>query len=133
MGRCLPDLSANADWIASPYLLVVRGAVKPSGGTSAATPLVAALLTLINASLPSRQRVGFLTPLLYGTNGRGAQPVGATSCTDIVGGDNTTDHLGGYAATPGYDAVSGWGTPVGASLAETLRSICQSTGQSAAG
>ena len=38
-GRCIPDVAANADWNASPYLLVVDGHAEPNGGTSAASPL----------------------------------------------------------------------------------------------
>ena len=34
------DIAANADWNASPYLLVVDGKSQPNGGTSAATPLI---------------------------------------------------------------------------------------------
>ena len=48
VGRCVPDISANADWNASPYLLVVDGQPQGNGGTSAASPLIASLLTLIN-------------------------------------------------------------------------------------
>src|SRR5262249_52803267 len=47
-GRIVPDLSANADWNASPYLLVVDNGAEGNGGTSAASPLVASLIALIN-------------------------------------------------------------------------------------
>ncbi len=53
-GRVIPDVAANADWDASPYLLVLDGQSGPNGGTSAATPLWASLLTLINAQKGSR-------------------------------------------------------------------------------
>ena len=118
VGRCLPDLAANADWNASPYLLVVDGGAQPNGGTSAATPLVAALIALINAKLPRGKRVGYLTPVLYQDNGSGkaGMTVGEFSCTDVVSGNNNTATAGGYSASAGYDAVSGWGTPVGTKL-----------------
>jgi kumamolisin len=121
-GRCIPDLSANADWNASPYLLVVDGGTQPNGGTSAATPLLAALIALINGNLPSGKRVGYLTPILYQKNGSGTTTVGATGCTDVVSGNNTTAKAGGYAADPGYDAASGWGTPNGKQLLSILES-----------
>jgi len=35
-------------------------------------------------------------------------------------GDNVTDSIGGYQAGPGYDAVSGWGTPDGQKLLASL-------------
>ena len=120
VGRCIPDLSANADWNASPYLLVVGGSAQPNGGTSAATPLVASLLTRINEKRPANKRVGYLTPVLYQSkSGRGAT-VGSAGCTDVVSGDNTTAHVGGYSAAAGYDAASGWGTPDGEKLMKAL-------------
>jgi kumamolisin len=115
-GRVVPDIAANADWNASPYLLVVDGQSQPNGGTSAASPLVASLLTLINASRPAGNRVGYITPVLYQSNG--SKTVGNTGCTDVQSGDNTTAQAGGYSAGPGYDAVSGWGTPNGTNLAK---------------
>ena len=116
VGRCVPDLSANADWNASPYLLVVDGGSQPNGGTSAATPLMAALIALINAKLPAGTRVGYLTPVLYGKDKTGTKIVGSMVCTDVVSGNNTTAKAGGYSAGPGYDAASGWGTPNGTAL-----------------
>jgi len=116
VGRCIPDVAANADWTASPYLLVVDGGFQPNGGTSAASPLWAALITLINAK--RGKRIGYLTPLLYQI--RNGATIGATGCNDIQSGDNNTDELGGYRAGPGYDAVSGWGTPNGAKLLAAL-------------
>jgi kumamolisin len=100
-------------------LLVVDGQSQPNGGTSAASPLVASLLTLINAGNAAGKRVGYVTPLLYqsSTGGSGA---GAAGCTDVVSGNNDTATAGGYSAGPGYDAASGWGTPNGVSLAQAL-------------
>jgi kumamolisin len=119
-GRCVPDLAANADWNASPYLLVVDGKAQGNGGTSAATPLVAALLTLINASRPAGKRVGYVTPVLYQPSPTAGLTIGAAGCTDVTSGDNVTDKIGGFSAAVGYDAVSGWGTPNGAKLAQLL-------------
>jgi len=117
-GRVVPDISANADWNASPYLLVVDGQSQPNGGTSAASPLVASLLTRINASRPAGKRVGYITPVLYQSSGTGT--VGSSGCTDVQSGDNTTAQAGGYSAGPGYDAASGWGTPNGVNLAQAI-------------
>lgn len=122
VGRCIPDLAANADWNASPYLLVVDGQPQPNGGTSAASPLVASLLTLINSTRTPGKPVGYITPVLYQPNGNGGTPPGAIACTDVQSGDNNTDSIGGYSAGPGYDAASGWGTPNGVKLAQALPS-----------
>jgi kumamolisin len=124
VGRAIPDLAANADWNASPYLMVVGGQAIANGGTSAASPLVASLIALINSKRAPNDRVGYLTPVLYQTpngNGRAGQTVGALGCTDVVKGDNTTAKAGGYSAGPGYDAASGWGTPNGVKLLAALQ------------
>jgi hypothetical protein len=34
--------------------------------------------------------------------------------------DNITAEVGGYSASPGYNAVSGWGTPDGVKLAQAI-------------
>jgi len=90
-------------------------------GTSASTPLWAALLARINASLPGTQQQRFLTPLLYhsGTDG---QPRGKTGCVDIAIGQNPShpDPGIGYQAQAGFDAVTGWGIPDGTALLGTL-------------
>jgi kumamolisin len=125
LGRCIPDLAANADWNASPYLLVVDGQAQPNGGTSAATPLCAALVTLINQARGAGNRIGYLTPLLYQPQPGGSvgHTIGQAACTDVVSGNNATAAAGGYSAGPGYDAASGWGTPNGASLFAALAGI----------
>ncbi len=119
-GRVIPDLAANADWTASPYLIVVDGQPQPNGGTSASSPLIAGLLTLINAKRPADKRVGYLTPVLYQTIGANNVTVGSAGCMDVTSGNNDTAQIGGYSAGPGYDAVSGWGTPDGKKLAQAI-------------
>ena len=114
VGRCVPDVAANADWNASPYLLVVDGKAQGNGGTSAASPLWASLVTLVNQARGAGKRIGYLTPLLY----QGG--AGSAGCTDITSGDNVTAAVGGYRAGSGYDAVSGWGTPNGKQLLAAL-------------
>ncbi|WP_043289069.1 S53 family peptidase [Paraburkholderia oxyphila] len=121
-GRCMPDVAANADWNASPYLLVVDGHAQANGGTSAASPLWAGLIALINSQLSGGKRVGYLTPMLYQTAGAGgAATLGAAACTDVTSGNNNTASAGGYSAGAGYDAVSGWGTPQGQKLLAAIQ------------
>ena len=118
-GRVLPDVTA----LAGPplYDLIFMGRDFPNGGTSASTPLWAALITCINAELPANLQQRFLTPLLY-ANGKNGQPRGKTGCVDITVGQNASDPEPGvgYQAQPGFDAVSGWGTPDGAALLQAL-------------
>lgn len=113
-GRVVPDVAA----LAGPpfYDLVFQGQDNPNGGTSAATPLWAALLVRIAAGLPAAKRLRFITPLLYGAAQDG-QPLGQAGCVDITAGGNRSPSIPpGYSAGPGYDAVSGWGTPIGTRL-----------------
>jgi kumamolisin len=116
-GRLVPDVSANAAG-STGYFVIVQGQPQISGGTSAATPLWAALLVrLIKANVP----VNYVTPVFYQTvQGSRGKPIGAMGCADITVGNNDTAAAGGYSAGPGYDAVTGWGSPKGTALAEAL-------------
>jgi len=121
-GRCLPDVAALANF--SGYLLVVDGAAQPNGGTSAAAPLWASLLARINAALVAggKPRVGYLTPLLYGAGPQAGKTLGQATCFDVTSGDNSTAAaVRGYQARPGFDCVTGWGSPNGAELLSALR------------
>lgn len=114
-GRVVPDVAA----LAGPplYDLIFLGSDSANGGTSAATPVWAALLARL-ASAGWKQ--GFLTPLLYQPGPSGA-PLGATGCVDVTSGDNASPSPGrGYEAGPGFDAVSGWGVPDGIALSDAL-------------
>jgi kumamolisin len=44
-------------------------------------------------------------------------------CTDITVGDNASAAIGGFHAGPGYDAVTGWGSPVGTALVDALLTV----------
>lgn len=117
-GRVIPDVAA----IAGPpgYDVFVLGQEIRVGGTSASTPLWAALLARIVSGLPAGEQRRFLTPLLYG-NPSGGSPVGQVACHDITTGDNRSIGLTeGYQAGDGFDAVTGWGTPDGAVLRRLL-------------
>jgi kumamolisin len=53
-----------------------------------------------------------------GANGK---PLGETGCRDITSGNNDTASIGGYSAGSGYDAVTGWGVPIGTALQSGLK------------
>jgi kumamolisin len=120
-GRVVPDIAA----LAGPplYDLIFVGRDFPNGGTSASTPLWAALIARINAKLPANKQQRFLTPLLY-QPGSDGHPRGQSTCHDITVGENTSHPQPGvgYKAKKGYDAVTGWGTPNGAALLTALSS-----------
>jgi len=105
-GRGVPDVAGDAD-PASGYQVRVDGQNLVIGGTSAVAPLWAGLIALMNQKLG--HPVGFLNPLLYGSlAGRGL-------FNDIVSGNN-----GGYTAAVGWDACTGWGSPIGDKLLKAL-------------
>lgn len=132
MGRIVPDVAAHAqtDLKRTGYFFVADGPlglmVGVNGGTSAAAPPWAALLARINAILEKEKgagkRAGYLTPVLYQA-GEDGKPIGAVVCKDITDGDNISATIGGYQAGPEYDAVTGWGSPIGTRLLDTLRTI----------
>jgi len=109
-GRGLPDLSAVADPNTG-YAVLVDGLWQLVGGTSAVSPLVAALLARINAiaGRPS----GLINPALYRASVN-------NQFNDIISGNNSVDGVNGYSASAGWDPVSGWGTPGGSSLLRLL-------------
>jgi kumamolisin len=118
-GRVVPDVAALAG--APFYDVIVLGGDAPNGGTSASTPVWAALVARVDALLPADKQQRFLTPLLY-ANGANGKPLGSSACSDITVGNNTSspDPGVGYKAGKGYDAVAGWGTPIGTALLEGL-------------
>jgi kumamolisin len=117
-GRVVPDVAAVAG--APFYDLIFLGQDSPNGGTSAATPVWAALLARVASGLPADRQLRFLPPLLYATNADGAA-VGSIACTDITSGDNRSTGIApGYEAQQGFDAVTGWGTPKGTVLQQQL-------------
>ena len=102
--------------------VVGGGQLQPSGGTSAASPVFAGIIALLNdARLSAGQpTLGFLNPFLYylGYNGlndiTGGQSVG---CNGINGQTGAVVVGGGivpgaaWNATTGWDPVTGLGTP----------------------
>lgn len=115
-GRVVPDVAADAS-ANTGYWTVVDGQGGASGGTSAAAPLWASLIARLNAAMGGR--VGFLSPLLYQAGSDG-KILGQSGCRDITSGNNDTASIGGYSAGPGFDAVTGWGVPIGAALQSGL-------------
>ncbi len=105
-GRGVPDVAGDAD-PASGYNVRVDGQNFVIGGTSAVAPLWAGLIALFNQKLG--HPVGYLNPLIYGSL------AGKGLFNDIVSGNN-----GSYAAGPGWDACTGWGSPIGAKLLKAL-------------
>lgn len=108
-GRGVPDVAGNAD-PATGYEVRVDGQDSVIGGTSAVAPLWAGLLACLNQRLG--KPVGFLNPLLYGSL------AGRAGLRDITSGTN-----GAFAAAPGWDACTGWGSPNGSALLAALQAL----------
>jgi kumamolisin len=124
-GRIVPDVSADASantgyrmFGPNPQAANPPSVWQTVGGTSAATPLWASLIARLQQL---GKKVTFLTPRLYAptpsTNGKS---LGNFACRDITQGTNASGDAEGYAAGPGYDAASGWGSPNGGNLLKAL-------------
>ena len=107
--RGVPDVAGDAD-PQTGYDVRVDGSNLVIGGTSAVAPLWAGLIALVNAAKGSP--VGLVNAALYAAAASGASP-----CNDITQGNN-----GDFAATPGWDACTGLGSPKGAAVTSVLTS-----------
>ncbi|KAH8994672.1 subtilisin-like protein [Lactarius hatsudake] len=94
--RGIPDISAQA----LRFMIVLKGRGYLLSGTSASTPIVAGIISLLNDYLISQGKVtlGFLNPWLYGT--------GMSGLTDITSGSNPGCNTNGFSAIEGWDPVS---------------------------
>jgi kumamolisin len=106
VGRGVPDVAGNADPTTG-YVTLVDGQSGVIGGTSAVAPLWAGLIALINQSLG--KPAGFINPLLYQNASK------AADFDDVTSGNN-----GAYSAGPGWDACTGFGSPIGSQIAAAL-------------
>jgi len=120
--------SRNSPDIAMPatnVFMVLNGQGMGAGGTSAAAPLWAGYMALINqsAALAGKPSVGLLNPSLYAL---GKSSSSSTYFHDITAGNNLTpwnmqpNNGNQYFAVPGYDCCTGWGTPTGAALIDAI-------------
>jgi subtilase family serine protease len=120
--RGVPDVAATA---APDSLAVVTSSgrgkytIEAHGGTSASAPLWAALIAL--ADQHAGRHLGFINAALYriAHSSRYHQ-----AFHDVTAGNNTSrfppKKISGYHARPGWDAVSGWGSPNGSVLVPLL-------------
>jgi subtilase family serine protease len=116
--RNSPDVAAEANLDNS---TVVNGSfVTGYGGTSFAAPRWAGFLALVNQQSVANGRgtVGFINPALYSL---GVSTSHSSAFHDITSGSNPPSEGGtGFKAVPGYDLVTGWGSPAGAGLINQL-------------
>ena len=112
-GRGVPDIAGNSDG-ASGYIIYLFGAAATvgSGGTSAAAPLYAALVALLNAGLD--EPVGYLNPILYAAPGYVFRDIADGQSNAYAGAPS-------YLSGPGWDACTGLGVVNGMALKYALQ------------
>ncbi|OCL15233.1 subtilisin-like protein [Glonium stellatum] len=107
-GRAYPDISAQGLYFAYFW----NGTEGVISGTSASTPLTSGIISLINDALiaSGKPALGFLNPWIYSKGFKGF--------TDIVNGSSHGCDTDGFPTAPGWDPVTGFGTPVFPKLVE---------------
>ncbi len=113
--RNIPDVALTAD--IQMFLICNNGQSISVGGTSAAAPLWAGFMALANQQAVAHGKpvVGFMNPPLYKI---GSGSSATSDLHDITSGNNS-----GFAALPGYDLTTGWGSPSGQGLINDLTGI----------
>ncbi|MEM9458438.1 MAG: S53 family peptidase [Myxococcota bacterium] len=112
IGRVIPDVAAFAAY--DDYVLEEYGRRQLNGGTSAATPLWASLLVLVNQARHEAGKgpIKDLHKVLYSLS---------SGFHDIVRGNNRPQpNYPGYDAKPGFDACTGLGSPIAPLLVPAL-------------
>lgn len=112
--RGVPDVAADADPNTGMALAIASTkknySLFAAGGTSAATPLWAGVIAL--ADQYAGRPLGLINPGLYRI---GRSPTYRQAFHDITTGDNSVvvvpQLIAGYPAAPGWDPVTGWGSP----------------------
>jgi kumamolisin len=109
--RVVPDVAADAD-PSTGFHIVFGGKDGQVGGTSAATPLWAGAVALVNEDLARQglREVGFANPALYWMGENGSK-LSARPFHDVAAGNNL-----GFDAAPGFDMATGWGSMDAAAL-----------------
>ncbi|KAH8883530.1 alkaline serine protease [Thozetella sp. PMI_491] len=111
-GRGYPDVSA----VGANYLIVFAQSFGLIGGTSLSAPIWASIVTRINEErlAVNKSPVGFINPTLY------AHP---EVFSDITVGSNPGCGTPGFSAAPGWDPVTGLGSPNYAALLKIFLSL----------
>jgi tripeptidyl-peptidase-1 len=103
-GRATPDVSA----LGIGYKVLQGGSWGSVGGTSASAPTFAAVISLLNniRLQNGKPTLGFLNPWIYQTAAKNP-----TAFFDVTQGNNQYLCCPGFYTAPGYDPVTGVGTP----------------------
>jgi subtilase family serine protease len=108
--RGVPDVSANADPYGAMAIEYGNGELRGDTGTSSAASLWAGVIAL--ADQEAGRHLGFVNPALYRI---GRSSAYHQAFHDVITGDNSvvtpTGIFTGYTARPGWDPVTGLGSP----------------------
>lgn len=102
-GRGVPDIAAAASEV-NGYRITLHNAEIVTGGTSAAAPLWAGFIALLNEQ--RGHAIGFINPAFYDD---------PALLRQITSGNNRAFGVG-YRAGPGWNACTGLGVPIGAAI-----------------
>ncbi len=118
--REVPDIAADADPVTG-NAFVSDGQLQSGGGTSLATPIWAGFTALIDQFLHNSgaSPVGFINPVLYRL--AADTQLSPPALHDVTVGGNVF-----YQAGPGYDPVTGLGSPDVAALAQYILNLDKS-------
>jgi subtilase family serine protease len=105
--RHVPDISASSS-SHDGYLIYMNGGLYSVAGTSTATPAWAGVMALANQQAGGSQ--GNANQTLYSL-ARAQSSGGAQVFHDIDSGNNSVPGTTGFSAGPGYDQVTGLGSP----------------------
>lgn len=106
--RSIPDVALMADPIGPGYFIVQGGITTVIGGTSAAAPSWAGILTLVE-QFNKGARLGNANFRIYALGANQALG-GPKVYNDITTGNNNSGGVMGFSAQPNYDLASGWGS-----------------------
>ncbi|MBL8112767.1 MAG: S53 family peptidase, partial [Acidobacteria bacterium] len=112
--RMVPDAALNASGKV-PYIVVLDSNSAFNGftgvtGTSASAPAFAGIAALLVQRAGGR--IGNLNPALYRLGTAQFDQGSPVVFRDVTTGDNGVPGVPGFAAGPGWDASTGWGSPI---------------------
>src|ERR1039457_4865772 len=118
--RNVPDVAMEADF--DNFSCSMGQCGQNWAGTSFAAPRWAAFMALVNqqATAEGIPPLGFLNPSIYRIGGSSSY---TSDFHDITSGNNNEYFIAPrpfFYAVPGYDLVTGWGSPAGQELIDAL-------------
>jgi len=123
--RNVPDVAMEGDY--DNYDCSMGDCAGTWAGTSFAAPRWAGFMALVNqqAAAAGNPTVGFINPWIYTT---GASADYGSEFHDTAAGENNYEPGYGFYAVPGYDLVTGWGSPAGQNLINGMAPVNTSVG-----